>query len=40
MPASVPIEIPPVASELTRYLEEGWAPVIERDVDGPNSLPL
>lgn len=40
MPASVPIDSPPVASELTRYLEEGWAPVIERDVDGPNSLPL
>ena len=40
MPASVPIEASPVASELTRYLEEGWAPVIERDVDGPNSLPL
>jgi len=40
MPASVPIDAPPVASELTRYLEEGWAPVIERDVDGPNSLPL
>ena len=40
MPASVPIDAPQVASELTRYLEEGWAPVIERDVDGPNSLPL
>jgi len=40
MPGSVPIDSPPVASELTRYLEEGWAPVIERDVDGPNSLPL
>jgi predicted AAA+ superfamily ATPase len=40
MPAAVPIDAAPVASELTRYLEEGWAPVIERDVDGPNSLPL
>ncbi len=27
-------------SELTRYLEEQWVPVIERDVDGENSLPL
>ena len=38
--ASVPIDAPPVASELTRYLEDGWAPVIESDVDGPNSLPF
>jgi hypothetical protein len=29
-----------VQSELTRYLEDNWIPVIEKDVDGPNSLPL
>ena len=29
-----------MSSELTRYLEEGWTPVIESDVDGPNALPL
>ena len=40
MPATVPIDAPPVSSELTRYLEEGWTPVIESDVDGPNALPL
>ncbi|MGO9957302.1 MAG: Swt1 family HEPN domain-containing protein [Solirubrobacteraceae bacterium] len=40
MPSSVPIDAPPVASELMRYLEDGWAPVIESDVDGPNSLPF
>ncbi|MFN8205252.1 MAG: Swt1 family HEPN domain-containing protein [Solirubrobacteraceae bacterium] len=40
MPGSVPIDAAPVASELTRYLEEGWSPVIERDVDGANSLSL
>ena len=39
MPASVPIDAPAVQAELTRYLEEGWTPVIESDVDGPNSLP-
>jgi hypothetical protein len=39
MPASVPIDAPAVQAELTRYLEEGWTPVIEADVDGPNSLP-
>ena len=27
-------------SELTRYLSDNWAPIIEKDVDGPNSLPL
>jgi hypothetical protein len=40
MPATVPIDAPRVSSELTRYLEDGWIPVIESDVDGPNALPL
>jgi predicted AAA+ superfamily ATPase len=40
MPASMPIDAPAVSSELTRYLEEGWTPVIESDIDGPNALPL
>lgn len=40
MPATVPIDAPHVSTELTRYLEDGWTPVIESDVDGPNALPL
>lgn len=40
MPATIPIDSQRVSSELTRYLEEGWTPVIESDIDGPNSLPL
>lgn len=40
LPANIPIDAAAVASELTRYLEDGWAPVIETDVDGPNALPL
>nr|HMS72687.1 Swt1 family HEPN domain-containing protein [Baekduia sp.] len=40
MPASIPIDAGPVAAELTRYLEDGWTPVIAADVDGENSLPL
>ena len=40
MPASVPLDSPPVQFELTRYLEENWVPVIEKDVDGENSLPV
>ena len=39
MPASVPIDAPRVQAELTRYLDDGWTPVIEADVDGPNALP-
>ncbi len=40
MPSTVPIDDARVQSELTRYLSDNWAPIIERDVDGPNSLPL
>ena len=40
MPGNVPIDDPRVQSELTRYLSDNWVPVIEKDVDGPNSLPL
>jgi predicted AAA+ superfamily ATPase len=36
--ASVPIDDPRVQPELTRYLENSWVPVIERDVDGIHSL--
>ena len=37
---SLPIDSGSVVNELTRYLEEGWTPVISSDVDGENSLPL
>jgi predicted AAA+ superfamily ATPase len=40
MPAHVPMDDPQVQSELTRYLEDNWIPVIDKDVDGANSLPL
>jgi predicted AAA+ superfamily ATPase len=40
MPGTVPIEDPRVQFELTHYLEDSWTPIIERDVDGPHSLPL
>ena len=40
MPATVPVDDPRVQFELTRYLEDHWVPVIEKDVDGANSLPL
>jgi len=40
MPSTIPIDDPRVQFELTRYLSDNWVPVIEKDVDGPNSLPL
>ena len=40
LPGNVSIDDPRVQSELTRYLSDNWVPVIEKDVDGPNSLPL
>lgn len=39
-PANIPIDDPRVQFELTRYLSDNWAPIIEKDVDGPNSLSL
>jgi len=40
LPANMPIDEPSVQSELTYYLENTWIPVIEKDIDGPNSLSL
>jgi len=40
LPSSIPMDAPAVQSELTRYLEDNWRPVMEKDVDGPEALPL
>jgi predicted AAA+ superfamily ATPase len=40
MPSNVPIDDPRVRDELTRYLPDQWKPIIEKDVDGANALPL
>lgn len=40
LPANISIDDTRVQFELTRYLSDNWVPVIEKDVDGPNSLPL
>jgi predicted AAA+ superfamily ATPase len=40
LPANLPVDDLRVQSELTRYLSDGWDTVIEKDVDGENSLPL
>ncbi|PIE22549.1 MAG: AAA+ family ATPase [Planctomycetota bacterium] len=40
MPSNISIDDSRVQFELTRYLSDNWVPVIEKDVDGANSLPL
>ena len=40
LPANLPLDDPRVQFELTRYLPDNWVPVIERDIDGANALPL
>ena len=40
LPSTIPLDNARVHNELTRYLPDNWTPVIETDVDGPNSLPL
>ncbi len=40
MPGNLPMDYGLLVSEMKKYLEDGWDPVIKADVDGPNSLPL
>jgi hypothetical protein len=40
MPGTIPLDESRVHSELVKYLENSWDPVIRSDVDGPNALPL
>jgi predicted AAA+ superfamily ATPase len=40
LPCNIAIDEPRVQFELTRYLSDNWVPVLAKDVDGANSLPL
>ncbi|MBI4617608.1 MAG: ATP-binding protein [Planctomycetes bacterium] len=40
LPCTIPIGDSRVRSELLRCLSDNWAPVIDKDVEGPESLPL
>ncbi len=40
MPSLIPIDDRRVQFELTRYLSDDWLPIIDKDVDGANSLPM
>lgn len=39
MPGSLPLEDGNVRNKSIHYLPQGWEPVIEREVDGPRSVP-
>ncbi len=40
MPGTLPMDSGAVVSEMTKYLDDRWEPIIRSDVDGPHSLPL
>lgn len=40
MPGTLALDSSPVRTEITRYLPEGWAAVIDKDIDGTMSVPL
>jgi predicted AAA+ superfamily ATPase len=40
LPAAIPLDDTTVLPQLTQYLDDGWQPIIESDVDGVASLPL
>ena len=39
MPGSITLDVPNVRDELTRHLSEGWNALVDREVDGKNSIP-
>lgn len=40
LPANIPLDDTKVKDELTRYLSDNWKPIIEKDIDGTDSLPI
>jgi predicted AAA+ superfamily ATPase len=40
LPGNLPIDAPPVSAELTRYLTDSWIPILGKEVDGPESMPV
>lgn len=39
MPGSIPLDMPNVKDELVRHLPDTWNSIIDREVDGKNSIP-
>jgi predicted AAA+ superfamily ATPase len=40
MPGSVPLDVPTVRNELTRYLGDYWNGIVDKEVDGKDSIPF
>jgi len=40
MPGSLPLSDRDVEQKSTHYLKPGWTPVVESEIDGPNSFPV
>ncbi len=40
MPGSVPMYVPNVRDELTRHLSENWNSIVDKEVDGKDSIPF
>ncbi|MCL1800470.1 MAG: DUF499 domain-containing protein [Promicromonosporaceae bacterium] len=40
LPGNVPLDDADVNTNLTQYLEDSWKPIIDSDIDGPNSTAL
>jgi hypothetical protein len=39
MPGSIPLNVPTVRDELTRHLPENWNSIVDKEVDGKDSIP-
>jgi predicted AAA+ superfamily ATPase len=39
LPATIPVDADRVQSMFTQYLDDNWVPIIEKDIDGSQSLP-
>jgi len=39
MPGSIPLDVPNVRDELTRHLSDNWNGIVDKEVDGKDSIP-
>ena len=39
MPGSIPMDVSSIRDELTRHLNESWNAIVDREIDGKNSIP-
>ncbi|NLM15589.1 MAG: ATP-binding protein, partial [Clostridiaceae bacterium] len=39
MPGSIPLDVPSVRDELTRHLSDNWNGIVDKEVDGKDSIP-